>query len=104
MRMIMTVSMPVEKGNEMMKDGSLPKVIQSILEEQKPEAAYFYAKCGRRTGLIILNLQSESDIPRLAEPWFLAFNASVDFYPAMKPEDLAKAGPSIEQVVNKYAA
>ncbi len=43
-----------------------------------------------------------SQIPALAEPWFLAANAKVEFLPAMRPEDLAKAGPSIEAAVKKY--
>jgi hypothetical protein len=37
----MKVSIPVDVGNAKIKDGSLPKTIQSILAEQKPEAAYF---------------------------------------------------------------
>jgi hypothetical protein len=33
-----------------------------------------------------------SDIPKMAEPWFLMFNATVEFQPVMTPEDLVKAG------------
>ena len=43
-----------------------------------------------------------SQIPAVAEPWFLAFNASVEIHPVMTPADLAKAGPAIEQAVKKY--
>jgi hypothetical protein len=42
-------------------------------------------------------------MPRLAEPWFLAFNASVEFLPAMKPEDSMKAGPDLENAARKFA-
>jgi len=31
-----------------------PSVIQTILEQQKPEAAYFIADGGRRTGILIV--------------------------------------------------
>ena len=41
-------------------------------------------------------------MPAVAEPWFLGFNASVEFHPAMVPEDLEKAGPAIEQAVKNY--
>jgi hypothetical protein len=41
-------------------------------------------------------------LPRIAEPWFLAFNASVEFIPTMILEDLERAGPSIGQAVEKY--
>jgi hypothetical protein len=44
-----------------------------------------------------------SEIPAIAQPWFLAFNASVEIHLVMVPDDLAKAGGSIENTVKKYA-
>jgi hypothetical protein len=80
----------------------LGKKIQAILEEQQPEAAYFVAHNGRRTGLLFLDLKEPSQIPAIAEPWFLAFNADIEATPAMSPEDLQKAGPDIKKVVEKF--
>jgi hypothetical protein len=102
MRFLLKVSVPVEAGNAAAKDGSLPKNIQSILAEQKPEAAYFYEENGKRTFLVVVNLTDPSEIPAVAEPWFLAFNAAVEFHPAMNADDLMKAGPAIEKAVKKY--
>ena len=99
----MQVSIPTGAGIAKMKDGNLPKTIQSILAEQKPEAAYFYEENDRRTGAIFLDVADPSRIPAIAEPWFLAFNASVELHPAMTPDDLAKAGPAIEAAVKKYS-
>ncbi|MEX0804603.1 MAG: hypothetical protein WD688_15000 [Candidatus Binatia bacterium] len=48
-------------------------------------------------------MQDASQIPAIAEPWFLAFNASVEIHPVMIPDDLATAGGAIEQAVKKYA-
>jgi len=48
MRFLVKVSFPVEAGNAAAKKDGL-KVIQKILEHQKPEAAYFVAEGGRRT-------------------------------------------------------
>ena len=104
MRMLMKVSMSVEAGNRAITDGTLGKTIQSILEEQKPEAAYFVAENGMRTAYLFLDLKSTSDIPAIAEPWFLAFNASIEATPAMTPQDLAAAGPGIESAVRKYGS
>ena len=104
MRMLMKVSMPVEAGNRAMADGTLGKTIQSILDEQKPEAAYFVADNGMRTAFLILDLKSTADIPGIAEPWFLAFNASIEATPAMTAQDLASAGPAIESAVRKYGS
>jgi hypothetical protein len=43
-------------------------VIQTILEQQKPEAAYFITEGGRRAGILILNMNDASELPRIAEP------------------------------------
>jgi hypothetical protein len=102
MRFMIKVEWPVEAGNAVIKNGSMPDTVQAILDEQKPEAAYFIAFNGKRTGLIFLDVQDPSQIPAVAEPWFLAFNASVQLYPAMNAEDLKKAGPAIEQAVKRY--
>jgi hypothetical protein len=50
----------------------------------------------------VVDLADPSQLPAVAEPWFLAMNATVEFQPAMVPEDLEKAGPSIQQAVAKY--
>jgi len=47
-------------------------------------------------------MQNGSQIPAIAEPWFLAFNASIEIHPVMVPDDLAEAGSAIEATVNKY--
>jgi hypothetical protein len=101
MRFLIKVSFPVEAGNAAAKKDGF-KVIQTILEQQKPEAAYFIADGGRRTGLLIMDITDASDIPRIAEPWFLALNASIEATPAMIAEDLQKAAPAIEQAVKNF--
>lgn len=102
MRFLLTITMPNEQANAAIKNGSLPKTIQSILAEQKPEAAYFTEMNGLRTAVIVLNMDDVSQMPAVAEPWFLALNARVEFHPAMAPGDLAKAGPAIKQAAKKY--
>ena len=102
MRMLIKASIPVEAGNAAIKNGTLGATIGGILEDAKPEAANFMEDNGVRTAFIFVDVASESDIPRLAEPWFLAFNASVELHPCMTGEDLEKAGPAIEAAVKKY--
>jgi hypothetical protein len=103
MRMMMKVSLPVEAGNAAARRGELGKTIQSILETIKPEAAYFTEENGQRTGLIFFDMKDSSELPALAEPWFLAFNASLTLRPAMNAQDLANAAPGIERAVKAYA-
>ncbi|WP_035354626.1 DUF3303 family protein [Edaphobacter aggregans] len=93
MRMMMSVSFPVEPFNAAVKDGSAGAKMKKILDQLKPEAAYFIAdRNGRRSGILIVDLADASKIPTLAEPWFLTFNASIELLPVMLPEDLAAAG------------
>ncbi len=102
MRMLMRVSMSTEDGNRLVREGKLNETIESILAEQKPEAVYFMAEHGRRTALIFLDMQESSEIPKLAEPWFLALGAGIEMKPVMAPEDLAKAGPAFDSAIKKY--
>ena len=102
MRCLMKVAIPVETGNAAINDGSLGKTIESILADLKPEAAYFAGDGGKRTGFIFFDLKDPSQIPAVAEPWFLAFDAHIELYPAMNLEDLKNAGPGIERAVKNY--
>ncbi len=103
MRFLLKVNIPVEAGNEAARSGKLGKTIQAILAEMRPEAVYFTDDNGQRTAFIFLDMQDASQIPAIAEPWFLAFDAWVEIHPVMVPDDLMKAGPAIEQAVKKYS-
>jgi len=103
MRMLLRVSIPVETGNAAAKAGTLGSTVEKILADLKPEAAYFFNDDnGNRSGSIVFDLKDSSQIPAVAEPWFLAFNAKVSFRPVMNPQDLATAGPSITKADQQY--
>jgi hypothetical protein len=102
MRMMLRVSIPVENGNAAARDGSLPAKIQRILEDLKPEAAYFSEDNGERTGYIVFDMKNSSELPAIAEPWFLAFNARLTMRPAMTVQDLAAAKPAIERATRSF--
>jgi len=102
MRFLLKVSIPTETGNVCVMDGSLGNTIESILHDLKPEAAYFSEDRGVRTGFIFCNIKDESEIPGIAEPWFLAFGAHVEMHAAMTLSDLKKASSGIERAVQKY--
>jgi hypothetical protein len=103
MRFLVKVTIPVEAGNVAAKAGRLGKTIHTLLDALKLEAAYFTDDNGQKAGFLTVNMEDASQIPAIAEPWFLAFNASVEFHPVMVIEDLAKAGPAIEAAVADYA-
>ena len=91
MRMLMHVQLPLEPFNTAVREGTVGDNIRRILEAIRPEAAYFSEQDGKRGGTLVVDVQSPSDVPRLAEPWFLQFNAHVEFRIAMTPEDLGRA-------------
>jgi hypothetical protein len=92
MRMIMLVQFPIEPFNTLVKNGSMGAKMKQLLDATKPEHVWFSERNGKRGGIMIVNLDSPSDVPRLAEPWFLALNAEVEFRIAMTPEDLGRSG------------
>jgi len=101
MRILLRVTMPHEPFNTYVKDGTAAAKMKRILDELKPEAAYFTEFDGRRTGVLIINMDDPSRIPVVAEPWFLTFHANVEFHPTMVPEDLAKA--NLDALGKKWA-
>jgi hypothetical protein len=103
MRMLLRVSVPVDAGNAAAKAGTLGPTIDRILADLKPEAAYFFADDdGQRSASIVFDMKDTSQIPAIAEPWFLAFNAKVSLRPVMNPQDLTAAGPSIGKAAQQY--
>lgn len=101
--MMMQFTIPVEAGNNAAMSGAFGAAFQKTLESLKPEAAYFGAgTSGERGGVIVFDMKDTSQIPAIAEPFFLAFNAKVTFFPVMSAQDLAKAGPGIEKAVKEH--
>ncbi|HUH64082.1 MAG TPA: hypothetical protein VLZ50_13845 [Terracidiphilus sp.] len=101
MRMVMHVRLPHEPFNTQVKNGTAGSVMKKILDEQKPEAAYFCEWDGHRSGLLVVDVSDTAQIPVLAEPWFLNFHADVHLRPAMTVEDLGRA--NLDAIGNKWA-
>ena len=92
MRFLLTVSMPNEPFNSLVRDGSVGEKISSILGDLNPEAVYFTEQNGTRGAVLVIDLDDTSEIPRYAEPFFLTFNADCEFRIAMTLEDMGAAG------------
>jgi len=101
MRMLMRVQMEVEAANQAIRDGSWAQTMESVMRDLQPEAAYFTAQDGKRTGFIVFDLKDPSDIPAIAEPFFMGVKASIDMAPAMTVDDVA-AG--LEKASKAFAA
>ncbi len=92
MKVLLIVRIPHDTFNAAVKDGSAGEKLNKILEAAKPESVYFTEIDGQRTAVMAVDMKESSEIPALAEPWFLNFEADVEFHPAMTPNDLKSAG------------
>lgn len=102
MRMLLNVTFPHEPFNTAVRNGTAGKTITKILEAIKPEAVYFTEQDGHRGATLVVNLEKASQVPALAEPWFLHFNADCKFRIAMTADDLQRAG--LEELGKKWGS
>lgn len=101
MRMIMNVRIPHEPFNTLTKESKSGEILQSIIQELKPEFIFFTEQGGTRGAIAIIDVNDPSEIPSFSEPFFLNFNADCEFRVAMSPEDLGRAG--LEDLGKKWA-
>ena len=101
MRMLMHVKIPHDEFNDALREGTAGKKLNEILEDAKPEAVYFTEYDGQRGVIMVIDLEDASQVPRYSEPWFLNFDADVEFHVAMTPEDLKLAG--LKGLAKKWA-
>lgn len=92
MRMLVQVKIPHKEFNTAVKDGSAGKKIRDILEHTNPESVYFTEFDGLRGAIMLVDVADASKVPGIAEPWFLSFNANVEFHIVMSPEELGQSG------------
>lgn len=103
MRVMLSFRIDPEKGDALVKEGRIGETMESILEDLKPEAAYFTAVEGTRGGYLVVNMDDASQIPAMAEPLLLGLGATVQMHPVMTPEDLrGAAGEALQQMAQKY--
>jgi len=91
MRMMLAASIPHEPFNSLVRAGTAGAIMQAILAQLKPEAAYFVEDHGKRCAVMFVDVADPSRLPFFAEPFFLKFNADCRFRIAMSAEDLGKA-------------
>ncbi|MEJ3749794.1 hypothetical protein WEI85_41870 [Actinomycetes bacterium KLBMP 9797] len=88
MRVLMKAEFDTEAGNRAIKDGRLPQVLNAMLEQLKPEAAYFATIGGHRGAYIVFDLNDPADLPMIAEPLFMEMGAKIEMMPVMNADDV----------------
>jgi hypothetical protein len=91
MRFLLHVTPTVQRFNELVRKGKVDAILKKILVELKPEASYFAEFRGERSWILVVDLKDASEMPKFAEPFFLEFDAQVEFHPTMLIGDLEKA-------------
>ena len=89
MRMMAVIRIPVDKGNKSLKDGSIQQHIQRVMEQIKPESAYFYLEGSRRTMRAVYECKNSNDMVPAFEPLMLNLDAEIELLPVMNAEELA---------------
>ena len=102
MRFLLRATIPVEVGNEMVRDPDMGKKMDQIMGDIKPEAAYFCLESGQRTIYLVITMDDSHQLPSIIEPLWHTWEADVELIPAMTQEDFAKAMPLLDQVMKNY--
>ncbi|WP_242204192.1 panthothenate synthetase [Aestuariivivens insulae] len=100
MRMLVTVTCPIEPFNTLVRNGTAGEIIGRVVDDIKPESIYFTELDGHRGAVMVVDVADPSGIPAIAEPWFLNFEAVCEFRIAMTTEDLMKS--NLTQLAEKW--
>lgn len=90
MRALLKFSLDVQAANKAIQNGTFPKIIGNVMEQTKPEAAYFTTIGGTRTVFVFFDLKDTAQMPLIGEPLFQELNATIELYPVMNQQDLEK--------------
>jgi hypothetical protein len=100
--MMLKFSLPIEAGNEAIRTGKIAKVLEALMTDLKPEAAYFFAERGERTSLFVFDMQDSSQVAQVAERCFFGLNATVELTPVMTADDLRKGLADVETIIKNF--
>jgi hypothetical protein len=90
MRLMLTFTIPVERGNAAAQDGTLGKAIEDLIKTTNAEAAYFTLIDGQRGGAIVFDATDPAILPRIVEPMFAALDAAIEAVPVLSLDDLKR--------------
>ena len=98
MKFIVEVDFPLEPFSTYVRQGTAGEKIGEVLGAIKPEVIYFTDSGVGRGAMMIIEVDSASQVPHVTEPLMLNFDASVHYRVAMAPAELQSAG------LERYAA
>jgi hypothetical protein len=93
MRLMLKFTIPVARGNEAARDGTIGPAIEELIKQANAEAAYFYMEDGKRAGMIIFEATDQAQMTKLNEPLMAALDAAIVETPVLTLDDLKKGLP-----------
>jgi len=102
MRWMVNFTIPGEYGNDLVKSGKIGQNFHSLMEDFKPEAAYFFPENGQRSGFMVVDVTDSSDLVKVAESFWFGLRADITVTPVMNGEDLGKGLGGIEGIITRY--
>ena len=98
MRMMMKVSIPTEYGNKCVSEGYLTQTVMKFVETYRPESSYFLPEGGLRTAIFFFDAKDATEIPLIAEPFFMNLHADITITPVMNLDDMRTG---VEKAIKK---
>ena len=102
MRMLMHVKLPNEPFNTAERKGTVGETIRANRRRDETGSGLLHRIRGSAWRNSRRRCCRRLKDSRLAEPWFLSFNANVEFHAVMSPEELGKAG--LDTIGKKWPA
>ncbi|MFE2148334.1 hypothetical protein ACFXA3_42650 [Streptomyces sp. NPDC059456] len=88
MRVMLRAHIDTPAGNESIKTGAMPHTMKKLMDQLKPEAAYFGLSEGVRTCWIVFDMQDSAKMPPLLEGLFMEMHAEIEISPVMDAQGL----------------
>ncbi|MSQ27925.1 MAG: hypothetical protein EXR51_07290 [Dehalococcoidia bacterium] len=88
-----------------MGSGKIAQILEKLMADIKPEAAYMYPVDGQRGGHVIVNMADSSElaaVAAVAERFWIGLKAHVTMTPVMNAEDLQKGLAGMGEIVKRF--
>jgi hypothetical protein len=102
MRFLISARVPTERTNALIQEGRFPQTFQSVMEDLRPEAAYFTDMDGARGAYFVVNVEEPSELAHKTETLLQGLGAEIRIRFVWTPEDVQEAMPAFEQAAQKY--
>ena len=99
---MLTFRIPPQEGNAGLEDGRFTPTLRSIMEDLRPEAAYFGPVGRARGGYLVVDIEDAPEFCAYAEPLFLGLGASVRIAPVFSPEEVPRVVEIMESARRNY--